>query len=209
MKDEQKLKALILMAAITASALVISNIVAVKLWDFFGIAVDGGVVIFPLTYILGDIMAEIYGKKLANWVVYTAFLINMMAVIVFLIVGLLPEYPGWGQQGAYKAILGFTPRIVAGSLTAYLVSGLTNNWVFFKIKQKTGTKNLWQRALGSSAVAKLVDTLIFETVAFFGVLKFGDFLRQATFAYIVSLVLETLMVPITYIIVKRMRKYAI
>ena len=209
MKDFKKLKVLIFLATLSAGVLVISNIVAAKLWNLAGISVDGGLLIFPLSYVLGDLMVELYGKKIANYVIYVGLCLNIVAVVVFGLVGLLPAYAGWSGQAAYEEILGFVPRIVAGSLVAYLLSGVLNNWVFEKIRQKTGEKKLWLRFLGSSAVAKLVDSLIFEIVAFLGVLSFGEFLAQATFAYLVGLVLETVLVPVSYFCVRRLRKYGI
>lgn len=207
MKDIKKIKVLLFLTAFSAGILVISNIVAVKLWDFFGIPVDGGIAIFPLTYIIGDLVVELYGKKLANYTIYVGFFINIIAVLVFLLVGALPVYEGWGDQAAYDAILGFTPRIVAGSLIAYLVSSMVNNAMFEKIRKKTGDKKLWLRALGSSVVAKLVDNVLFKTIAFFGVLSFSEFCWQLGFAYVASLVLEIIMTPLTYLLVGKLKKY--
>lgn len=209
MKDIKKIRVLVFLTALSAGILVISNIVAVKLWDFFGISVDGGLAIFPLTYVIGDLVVELYGKKLANFTVYTGFLINLLAVLVFLLVGILPAYAGWGGQEAYNAILGFTPRIVAGSLVAYVVSGIVNNFVFEKIRKKTGEKRLWARAIGSSVVAKLTDTVVFEVIAFFGLLSLPEFLAQMGFAYVASIILEIALMPLTYFLVKRLRKYEI
>lgn len=209
MRDSKNLRVLMLITALSASFLLISNIVAVKLWDFFGIAVDGGIIVFPLTYILCDLAVELYGKKIANYIIYIGFFINIIAVLTFLIVGGLPEFPGWGKQDSYEAILGFMPRVAAGSLLAYLLSGLVNNWSFIKIKQHTGESKLWMRLLGSSAIAKIVDCLVFEMVAFFGVLELTDFAKQAAFSYIAGLTLEALLTPITYLIIKRLKKYGI
>lgn len=209
MKDTKKLKVLTLMTAISASVLIISNIAAVKLWNLFGIPVDGGLVIFPISYVIGDLIVELYGRKMANNIVYTSLGMNILAVLVFLLVGILPAYTGWDGQASYDAILGFTPRIVAGSLTAYLVSGLMNNLVFEKIKQKTGEKKIFLRFIGSSLVAKFFDSLIFETIAFFGVLSVPEFFAQAGFAYLASIVLEMLLAPISCSVAKRLKKYEI
>jgi len=209
MKDLKKLKVLIFLATLSAGILVISNIVAVKLWDFFGISVDGGLLIFPLSYVLGDIMVELYGKKLANYVIYVSFFLNVLAVLIFVLVGLLPVYEGWAGQASYDEILGFVPRIVIGSLVAYLVSGVLNNWIFEKIREKTGEKKLWVRFLGSSVFAKVVDNVIFKTIAFWGVLGASEFFIQLGFAYVASLVLEIIMIPVSYFLVGKLRKYGI
>lgn len=209
MKDLKKIKIMLFLTALSASVLVISNIVAVKLWDFCGIAVDGGIAIFPLSYIIGDVVMELYGKKIGDHVVFIGFAINIMAVLVFLLVGALPEYPGWGGQESYNAILGFTPRIVIGSLAGYVTSGLVNNFVFSKIKKRTGEKYLFLRSLGSSMVAKVFDILLFDTIAFLGVLSFSEFCSQVAFAYGAGIVLEILLTPLTYLVVKVLRKYEI
>lgn len=200
---------MLFLTALSASVLVISNIVAVKLWNFCGIAVDGGIAIFPLSYIIGDVVMELYGKKIGDHVVFVGFTINIMAVLVFLLVGALPEYPGWGGQESYNAILGFTPRIVIGSLAGYVTSGLVNNFVFAKIKKRTGEKYLFLRSLGSSMIAKVFDILLFDTIAFLGVLSFSEFCSQVAFAYGAGIVLEILLTPLTYLVVKALKKYEV
>ena len=115
-----KMKLLIYFAAISAGTLLISNLSAVKLWNLFGIAVDGGVVLFPITYIMGDLIVEFYGKKIAKSIIFAGFFVNILAILVFYIVIALPAYDGWNMQEAYASVLGFTPRIIIGSLIAYL-----------------------------------------------------------------------------------------
>lgn len=132
-----KLRLLIYFATISASTLLISNLAAVKLWNFFGIAVDGGVVVFPITYIIGDLIVEFYGKKIAKNIILAGFFINILAIIVFYIVIALPPYEGWTMQAAMASVLGFTPRIIIGSLTAYVCSNFLNNYIFTRLKSET------------------------------------------------------------------------
>ena len=194
-------------AMLSCSVLLVSNIVAVKLFNFYDVAVDGGIVLFPISYVVGDVAVELYGKKEARKIIVGSFLVNLVAVMVFLIVEKLPAYPNWHGQEAYEAILGFTPRLVAGSLLAYLMSSLLNNVIFVRIRQKTGEQKLYVRALTSSVVARLVDSAIFETVAFLGVLSLSEFLRQAAFAYAAGMLLEVLLTPLTYAAVKFCRRH--
>ena len=163
-----KQKLLLYFATISVSTLLISNLAAIKLWNFFGIAVDGGVVVFPLTYIIGDLIVEFYGKKIAKNIIVAGFLINILAIIVFYIVIALPAYDGWNMQDAYASVFGFTPRIILGSLLAYVCSNLLNNVIFMKLKNHDGifAKSFIARALGSSAFAHILDAFIFETIAF-------------------------------------------
>ena len=202
-----KLKLLIYFAAISASALLISNLAAIKLWDFFGIAVDGGIVVFPLTYIIGDLIVEFYGKKTAKTIIYAGFLINITAILVFYIVIALPAYEGWEMQSAYSDIFGFTPRIIIGSLMAFVCSNIFNNYIFTRLKNGSGlfANSFIARALGSSAFAHIIDCIIFETIAFLGVLPLQAFLVQAGFAYILGMGFELLFAPLESLIANKLR----
>lgn len=204
----KKEKLLIYLAAISAGTLLISNLSAVKIWDLFGIPVDGGLVVFPISYILGDLIVEFYGKEISRSIVVASFMINLLAIFVFDIVIALPSYPGWTMQQAYQAILGFTPRIIFGSLSAYVCSNLLNNYIFVKLKNGSGlfAKSFIARALGSSAFARIIDSLIFETIAFIGILSFQEFIIQALFAYILGLVFEILLSPMELFIANLIRR---
>lgn len=202
---------MIYLAAVSAGALLISNLAAVKLWDFFGIAVDGGVVVFPLTYIIGDCIVEFYGKKIAKSIILSGFLVNAAAILVFYLVIALPAYPGWDMQNSLQDILGFTPRIIIASLIAYVSSNLLNNAIFVHMKNSDGifAQSFIARALASSAFAHFIDSAIFETVAFLGVLSFHEFLIQALFAYMLGFGFELVLSPIEAWIVKHCRRYMI
>lgn len=118
--NQKKLKLLIYFTALSSGTLLISNLSAIKLWNLGGIAVDGGLVLFPLTYILGDLIVELFGRKMARSVVLSGFLINVIAVLVFWAVIALPPYPGWEMQEAYSSVLGFSWRIIFGSLLSLI-----------------------------------------------------------------------------------------
>lgn len=202
-----KEKLLIYFAALSAGMLLISNLAAVKLWNFFGIAVDGGIVVFPLMYIIGDLIVEFYGKKIAKNIVLSGFLVNIIAMFVFYIAIALPAYEGWDMQNAYASILGFTPRIIIGSLIAYVCSNLFNNYIFTKLKNGTGifASSFIARAIGSSAFAHIIDSFIFETIAFIGVLPFDAFLKQALFAYVLGIGFELILSPVELLIMKKLK----
>lgn len=202
-----KQKLLIYFSALSAGALLISNLSAVKLWNFLGIAVDGGLIVFPLTYILGDLIVEFYGKKMAKSIIWASFSVNIIAVIVFYIVIALPAYDGWNMQEAFTSILGFTPRIILASLIAFVCSNIFNNFIFMKLKESDGifASNFIARALCSSAFAHIVDSAIFETIAFIGVLSFHEFLLQAVFAYILGMGFEIVLSPVEALIAKKLR----
>ncbi|EOS60187.1 hypothetical protein C815_01567 [Firmicutes bacterium M10-2] len=205
--SEKKLKLLIYFIAISAGALLISNLCAIKLWNLGGIAVDGGVVLFPVTYIIGDLIVELFGQKTARTIIYAGFLVNVIAVVVFYIVIALPPYPGWEMQDAFASVLGFSPRIIAGSLCGYLGSNLLNTHLFTKMRNGNGlfAKSFIARALGSSVFAHIIDSAVFETIAFIGVLPFNEFLAQAVFAYVLGLILEIVLSPLEIFIEKKLR----
>lgn len=199
---------LIYLTAISAGILLISNLAATKLWNMLNIAVDGGVVCFPISYILGDIIIEFYGQKTAKHVIFSSLALNIIAALVFWVVCILPPFTGTeDMQTSIVKVLGFAPRIIIGSLTAYLFSQFSNNYIFDKIKQKTGSKLFLIRALGSSFIAHFLDSLVFETIAFLGVLPFNDFLNQALFAYILGLGFEFILSPIELFIVTKIRPF--
>ncbi len=207
--NDRKLKLLIYFTALSAGTLLISNLSAIKLWDLGGIAVDGGLLLFPLTYILGDLIIELFGKKIATRIIMSGFLVNLIAVVVFYAVIALPPYPGWDMQEAFASVLGFSPRIILGSLCGYLLSNLLNNYLFIKMKASNSVfaRSFIARALCSSAFAHILDSGTFETIAFFGVLPFNEFLAQAVFAYILGMGLELILSPVEAVIQKKLAVY--
>lgn len=189
----------------------ISNLAAVKLWDFFGIAVDGGIVVFPLSYIIADLIVEFYGKKIADNIIFSGLLINIAAIFVFYLVLALPAYPGWDMQSSLNDVLSFTPRIIIGSLAAFACSNLLNNDLFIRLKDKNGIfkDSFIVRALASSAFAHFIDCAIFEVIAFFGVLSINEFIMQLVFAYILGFGLELCLSFIEVWIAKKLRPFMI
>lgn len=184
------------LASISSAVLIISNLAAGKLWNLYGIAVDGGIIIFPLTYIIGDLIVALYGEKKANLVVFVSMCLGgLMALTMFVVTHFLPAFPGWEDQAAFEAVFGAVGRITIGSLVGYLLSNLLNNHVFVKLNG-----GFIGKALGSSAVSRLLDNLTFETIAFLGVLPFSEFLKQMAFAYLAGMALETILSPLSKLI---------
>jgi len=197
-----------ILVALSVTVLIISNIASTKLFDFFGTGLvwDGGAILFPLSYVLGDVITEIYGFRTARRIIFVTFAMNLVAVLALWIVQILPPGPGWGNQAAYEAIIGFMPRVVAGSLTAYVVGQIMNAFVFAKVKIITKGKKLWLRAITSSLVGDLLDTVIFTTVAFFGAMSTNQFIGLIGIAYATKLIGEIILLPVTYRTVKFMKK---
>ncbi len=178
--------------------LLISNIGAVKLIAFGPIITDGGAFLFPLVYIVGDILSEVYGFRAARKAILTGFAMSVLAALTFWVVQISPVADGWENQEAFEAILGFVPRIVLASIAGYLVGQLLNAWVLVKIKERTKEKALWLRLIGSTAVGELADTIVFCTIAFYGVITGTEFLIYVAFGYAYKTLLEVVLLPVTY-----------
>ena len=187
--------------------LLISNIGAVKLIAFGPIITDGGVFLFPLVYIAGDVLSEVYGFAAARKAILIGFAMSVLAALTFWLVQISPSADAWGNQDAYEAILGFVPRIVLASICGYLVGQLLNAWVLVRIKERTKEKALWLRLIGSTAVGELADTVVFCTIAFFGVITGADFLVYVLVGYLYKTLIEVVLLPITYPIIGYVKRH--
>jgi len=186
--------------------LLISNIGATKLIAFGPFITDGGVFLFPLTYIIGDILSEVYGFKAARKAVLTGFAISVLAAMTFYLVQISPAADGYENQGAFEAVLGFVPRIVLASILGYLVGQLLNAYVLVKIKERTKEKYLWARLIGSTAVGELADTIVFCTVAFYGIITGAEFLNYVIIGYVYKTLLEVVLLPVTYPVIRIIKR---
>ena len=199
-----------IIAVTFVAMLLISNIAATKL---FGITVgpahfifDGGALLFPFTYVLGDVLAEVYGFAKARMVILMGFAASVLAAGVFLIVQAMPPAEEYANQEAFEAVLGFVPRIVAASLLAFLVGQLLNAYVLVKIKERYGPDRLWVRLLGSSVVGEAADTIVFCTVAFLGVLTGANFWNYVLVGFVYKMTFEVILIPVSYFVIARVRR---
>lgn len=188
--------------AVFCGLLLISNIGAVKLIEFGPIITDGGAFLFPLVYIVGDVLSEVYGFRATRRAIFTGFGLSILASITFLLVQFSPPAADWNNQGAFESILGFVPQIVIASVSGYLVGQILNSYVLVKIKEKTKEKYLWLRLIGSTAVGELADTIVFCTIAFYGILTGVDFIKYVLIGYLYKTLLEVFLLPITYRVIK-------
>lgn len=197
--------------ALFAGLLVISNIVAVKLIAFGPFTVDGGVFLFPLVYVLGNVLAEVYGFNGARRAIITGFILSLIATTTILVVQFSPASPSWQFQQSYEEVLGFVPRIVAASMAGYLAGQFMNAWVLVRLRdqasQRTGqASKLWFRLIGSTAVGQLVDTIVFCTVAFFGVIIGWEFIGYIALGYTIKVLAEVILLPITTRVIVAVRR---
>ncbi|MHB9034946.1 MAG: queuosine precursor transporter, partial [Anaerolineae bacterium] len=143
----------LVMAAFVA-VILISNVASSKFVVFGPFTFDGGTLLFPVSYIFGDILTEVYGYRGARRVIWTGFIAAGLMAGVFMVVGALPSAPGWNNQQAYEAILGTTPRIVLGSLVAYWAGSFSNAFIMAKVKVLTNGRWLWMRTISSTLVGE-------------------------------------------------------
>src|SRR5216683_4085761 len=160
----------VITASLFVTCLLTANIIAVKLIVLVGFLVPAGIIIFPLSYLFGDILTEVYGYGAARRVIWLGFACNLLAVIAIYIGGIAPAAPFWTQQAAYDTILGFTPRLLLASFSAYLVGEFANSFVLAKLKIATKGRWLWTRTIGSTLIGEGLDTLTFISIAFWGII---------------------------------------
>lgn len=189
--------------------LLLSNIVAVKpvrLFNFLNLDLDGGTLLFPISYIFGDVLVEVYGYARSRRVIWMGFGFNLLAAALFWVIVSLPPSPEWQMQDAFAMILGQTPRIVAGSLIAFWCGEFVNSYVMAKMKILTGGQYLWTRTISSTMIGQAVDTVLFQTIAFAGVWDTGLLVRVILWNYTAKVLYEALATPITYAVVGFLKK---
>jgi len=206
--------------AIFVTTLVISNIIAVKLIhiNIFGkldLFLPAAVILFPIAYIFGDILTEVYGYAKARQVIWIGFFCNLLAVIAIWIAGLLPAAPFWNAglydsadlaQQAYQAILGFTPRLLVASFIAYLVGEFLNSFVMAKLKVKTEGRFLWLRTISSTILGQGADSAIFISIAFAGIFSGSDLTQAILSQWGFKVVFEAAATPLTYWVVNALKR---
>ena len=188
------------------SVLLISNVASTKIINFNWFTFDGGTLLFPLSYIFGDVLTEVYGYKRARSVIWMGFFMALLMSLIFIIVDKLPAASGWNYQAAYDAILGLTPRIVAASLVAYFFGEFSNSFILAKMKIWTKGKMLWTRTIGSTIVGELVDSMLFVFIAFLGILPFPLLITLIISNYIFKTGIEIIFTPVTYKVIEFLKK---
>jgi uncharacterized integral membrane protein (TIGR00697 family) len=193
-------------AGFFVTALVVSNIIAVKLAEVEGRVFDAGNVLFPLAYLLGDVLTEVYGFRAARRVILLGFACNLLAVAAIQIAIRLPAADFWSEnQDAYETVLGTTWRIFAASLCAYLIGELTNAFVLSRMKVATRGRFLWSRTIGSSLVGQGIDSALFVTIAFAG--TGADLVDTIVTTWLIKVAWETAATPLTYAIANGLKRW--
>lgn len=196
----------VLSVALFITCLITANIIAVKLINIFGLLLPAAIVIFPISYILGDVLTEVYGYRAARRVIWLGFFCNLLAVIAIWLGQILPAASFWDGQAAYERILGYTPRILVASFIAYLIGEFSNSFVLAKMKIITQGRWLWTRTIGSTLVGQGLDSLVFITLAFGGTIPLTGLIAAIATQWLVKSAYEAAVTPFTYMVVNFLKK---
>jgi len=196
----------LVMAAFVTVFICANLIGPAKIAQIWGFTFGAGVLFFPLSYIFGDILTEVYGYARARKVVWAGFAAMIFASLMAYVVVALPPADGWPDQQAYETIYGQTPRIVIASLIAFWVGEFANSYVLAKLKVFTQGRHLWTRTIGSTIVGQGFDSILFYPIAFFGVWSNELLLTVMVSNYLLKVLWEILITPITYQVVRFLKR---
>ncbi len=202
--------ALMVITALFVTLYLVSNTMAVKVIGIFNLCYfDAGTITFPFAYMLGDVITELWGLRVAKKVIWTTFTCNIIMVMCTQIGVWLPSPDYLGETAAaYNHIFSYVPRIVLGSLVGFLMGELSNAWLMVKIRKKTKGKHLWVRTIGSSAIAYIFDSLPFVLIAFGGLVSARELLLMIVFQYCSKLCIEAVFgTPMAYAAIRFIRRY--
>lgn len=197
---------LLAVAALFVATLVTSNVIAVKVADVGPLVVPAAIVIFPLAYLFGDVLTEVWGYTTARAVIWTGFLANVVVVLFIAAAVAIPADPHYADQAAYARVLGQTPRLVVASLAAYLCGEFLNSFVLARLKVATNGRWLWTRTIGSTLIGQGVDSAVFITLAFAGTQPWSLLLVIIRDLWLVKVVYEIVATPLTYAIVSALKR---
>jgi uncharacterized integral membrane protein (TIGR00697 family) len=185
--------------------LLTANIIAVKMVSIGPLIVPAAVIIFPISYIVGDVLTEVYGLVKARRAIWLGFGANLIMVVAIAIGQWLPSAPFWDAQPAYERILGYTPRLLVASFIGYLVGEFSNSYVMAWMKTLTQDRFLWTRTIASTVVGEGLDSLAFITIAFVGTMPSSTLVTTVTTQWLFKVVYEALATPATYLVVARLK----
>jgi hypothetical protein len=195
---------LVIIIAVFITCLITANTIAVKIISLGPFTLPAAIFVFPISYIFGDVLTEVYGYRVARRVIWLGFICNLIFVFFAWIGQILPPASFWGDQAAYKTILGYAPRLLAASFCGYLAGEFANSFVLARMKILTRGRWLWSRTIGSTIVGEGLDTAIFITLAFVGTSSFAPVMILNH--WLGKVLIETVFTPATYAIVNSLKK---
>jgi len=194
----------VMIVAIFITCLITANITAVKLISLFGL--PAAIIIFPLSYIIGDVLTEVYGYRQARRVIWLGFFCNFITVVAIWIGQMLPPASFWDGQASYERILGYAPRLLFASFLAYLVGEFSNAFVLAKLKIATKGRWLWLRTIGSTLIGQGLDSAIFITLAFVGTIPLNALFSAVVIQWLAKSLYEAVVTPLTYVVVAFLKR---
>ncbi len=198
-----------ILVAVFTACVIISNVTATKGVAFGPIITDGGFIVFPLTYIIGDVLAEVYGFRAARRAIILGFLMNGLAALAFWVTVYLPAADFYPNQEHFANVVGAYTQLIVAGLAGFIVGQTINAWTVVKIKEHTKEKHLWARLVGSTFAGQLGDTLVFCSIAAnaIGISTFGDFATYAALGWFYKTAVEVVMLPITYRVIAYVKRH--
>jgi len=188
------------------TVLLISNIVAPKFWAIGWLRISAAQILFPITYIFGDIFTEVYGYSASRRAIWFGFFASAILALLTYICVIIPPAPEYTNQAAFETIFKPVGRVVAGSLLAFWCGEFANSFTLAKLKLVTKGRYLWTRTIGSTVVGQAVDTTIVILFIFYGTATAGTMFRLIVSGYVIKVVYETLMTPVTYAVVNFLKR---
>ena len=197
------------LVAVFTALVIISNVTATKGVAFGPIITDGGFIVFPLTYVIGDILAEVYGFRAARRAIMLGFLMNGLAALAFWVTVWLPAADFYPNQEHLVNVVGAYTQLIVAGLAGFIVGQTINAWTVVKIKERTKEKHLWARLVGSTFAGQLGDTLVFCSIAAhaIGINSFRDFVVYTALGWFYKTAVEVLMLPVTYRLIAYIKRH--
>jgi uncharacterized integral membrane protein (TIGR00697 family) len=195
-----------LLTSAFVAILLVSNLVAQKVCLIGGFAISGAILLFPVTYIFGDIFTEVYGFAASRRAIWIGFFATLLLYGVSAITIALPSAPGWQNQQAFATVFGFIPRLLAASLVAFWAGEFANSYVMARMKLLTEGRALWSRTIGSTVIGQAVDTTLVITLTFVGTVSAATLLNMIGTGYVLKVAYEVLATPLTYLVINALKR---
>jgi queuosine precursor transporter len=205
-RDIRQFRYLDKLLLVFVTVLLVSNIVAPKLVSVGPFLFSGAQLLFPITYIFGDVFTEVYGYAASRRAIWSGFFASALLSALSAIIIALPPAPDWHGQAAYEEVLGMTPRIFVASLIAYWAGEFANSFVMARLKIATSGRFLWMRTIGSTMVGQAVDSVLVMTIAFAGIYTGEQIVRLIISGYLFKVMYEAAATPVTYIVVNTLKR---
>ena len=199
-------KLFVILLIINIVVLLSCNIISSKPFSIWLLTFTSGDFLFPITYILNDVFVEVYGYEKSKFTIKLSFVANILMVLIFYIAIILPYPSYYIDQQSFQKILSFTPRLLLASMAAYYFGNISNSIVMSKMKEKNSKQKLWIRTITSSIIGEVVDTIVFVTISFAGVIKINELIKMIVSVYLLKITIEIVFTPVLLKIINKIKK---